>query len=132
MDQAWAFYRRSTNLQELSIEDQRRDCESFAAARDWRIVREFVPARGYASGMTIDRDSTFLGMIAAAEQESHDARYLLVYDVSPFGRLPAPLKIYYEQHFLRLGIRVVYVKDDFRNDGSIADDITQLVKHSDA
>ena len=133
MDQAWAFYRRSTNLQELSIEDQRRECEAFASSHAWRIVREFVPARGYASGMTIDRDATFLGMIASAEHENHGgARYLLVYDVSRFGRLPAKLKIYYEQHFLRHGIRVVYVKDDFRNDGSIGDDITQLVKHSEA
>src|SRR5712692_8360542 len=132
MDQAWAFYRRSTNLQELSIEDQRRECETFASARGWKIVREFVPSRGYASGMSIDRDATFLEMIASAEQGRHSARYLLAYDVSRFGRLPAKLKIYYEQHFLRFGIRVVYVKDDFRNDGTIGDDITQLVKHSEA
>jgi DNA invertase Pin-like site-specific DNA recombinase len=82
--------------------------------------------------MSIDRDSTFLEMIASAEQGRHSARYLVVYDVSRFGRLPAKLKIYYEQHFLRFGLRVIYVKDDFRNDGSIGDDITQLVKHSEA
>src|SRR5262249_49182058 len=29
-------------------------------------------------------------------------------------------------------IQVVYVKDDFKNDGTIGDDITQLVKHSEA
>ena len=46
------------------------------------------------------------------------------------GRLPAKLKIYYEQHFQRFGIRVVYAKDDFKNDGTIGDDITQMVKHS--
>src|SRR5258708_6302549 len=132
MDQAWAFYRRSTNLQELSIEDQRRDCETFAKAHGWKIVREFVPARGYASGMTIDRDPTFLGMIAAAELGNHGVRYLLVYDVSRFGRLPAMTKVYWAEHFRRYGIRVVYVKDGFKDDGSIGDDITQLVKHSEA
>ena len=82
--------------------------------------------------MSIDRDATFLEMIASAEQGRHSVRYLLAYDVSRFGRLPAKLKIYYEQHFLRFGIRVIYVKDDFRNDGTIGDDITQLVKHSEA
>jgi len=132
MDNAWAFYRRSTNLQELSIDDQRRECEQFAADRGWKIVREFVPARGYASGMTIDRDPTFLSMIAAAEQPNHGARYLLVYDVSRFGRLPAMTKVYWAEHFRRHGIRVVYVKDGFKDDGSIGDDITQLVKHSEA
>src|SRR5260370_25286429 len=101
MDEAWACYRRSTNLKELYIEDQRHECETFASARGWKIVREFVPARGYASGMSIDRDATFFEMIAFAEQGRHNNRYLLVYDVSRFGRLPAKLKIYYEQHFLR-------------------------------
>jgi DNA invertase Pin-like site-specific DNA recombinase len=129
---AWSFYRRSTNLQELSIDDQRRDVEAFAQTRGWKIVKEFVPAKGYASGMTIDRDPTFIEMIRLAERGGHGVRFLLVYDVSRFGRLPAKLKIYYEQHFQRHGIRVVYVKDDFRNDGSIGDDITQLVKHSEA
>jgi site-specific DNA recombinase len=132
MDRAWAFYRRSTNLQELSIDDQRRECEAFASDRGWEVVRDFVPARGYASGMTINRDPTFLEMIALAEQGRHGVQHLLVYDVSRFGRLPAKLKIYYEQHFLRFGIRVAYVKDNFRDDGTIGDEITQLVKHSEA
>jgi DNA invertase Pin-like site-specific DNA recombinase len=129
---AWAFYRRSTNLQELSIDDQRREVEAFAQARGWKVMKEFVPAKGYASGMTIDRDPTFIEMIRMAERGGQGVRFLLVYDVSRFGRLPAKLKIYYEQHFQRYGIRVVYVKDDFRNDGSIGDDITQLVKHAEA
>jgi len=129
---AWAFYRRSTTLQELSIDDQRRDVEAFAKTRGWKIIKEFVPAKGYASGLTIDRDPMFIEMVRLAERGGHGVRFLLVYDVSRFGRLPAKLKIYYEQHFLRHGIRVVYVKDDFRNDGSIGDNITQMVKHDEA
>jgi hypothetical protein len=30
-EKAWAFYRRSTDKQELSIDDQRRECLAFAA-----------------------------------------------------------------------------------------------------
>ena len=132
MSHVWAFYRRSTDKQELSISDQRRECQAFAAAHGWEIVREFIPSKGYASGLTIDRDSTFLEMVRLAEKGNHGVRYLLIYDVSRFGRLPAKLKIYYEQHFQRFGIQVIYAKDDFKNDGTIGDDITQMVKHSEA
>jgi len=132
MENVWAFYRRSTDKQELSIDDQRRECQAFAARNNWQIVREFEPRQGYGSGLTIDRDESFLEMIRLAERGGHGIRFLVVYDVSRFGRLPAKLKIYYEQHFQRFGIRVVYAKDDFKNDGTIGDDITQMVKHSEA
>ena len=58
MSHVWAFYRRSTDKQELSISDQRRECQAFAAAHGWEIVREFIPSKGYASGLTIDSTVT--------------------------------------------------------------------------
>jgi DNA invertase Pin-like site-specific DNA recombinase len=129
---AWTFLRRSTDKQDLSLADQRKECLTFAEKNGFTIVREFTPSKGYASGLTIDQDPTFKEMIALAERGGHGVSHLVVYDVSRFGRLPAKLKIYYEQHFLRFGIRVVYAKDDFKNDGTIGDDITQMVKHSEA
>ncbi len=95
MSHVWAFYRRSTDKQELSISDQRRECQAFAAAHGWEIVREFIPSKGYASGLTIDRDSTFLEMIRMAEAGGHGIQYLLVYDTSRFGRLAAKRKIFW-------------------------------------
>ena len=61
MENVWAFYRRSTDKQELSIDDQRRECQAFAARNNWQIVKEFEPRQGYGSGLTIDRDESFLG-----------------------------------------------------------------------
>src|SRR5690242_8922543 len=114
MEEAWAFYRRSTDKQELSIEDQRKEVRSFAESRGWQIVREFQPQLGYGSGLTIDRDPAFLEMVRIAEQESHTVKYLLVYDVSRFGRLQPEDKIYWERRFKKQGdIQIVYVKDDF-------------------
>lgn len=46
MIQVWAFYRRSTSKQEVSIEDQRRACQELCAQRGMEIVREFFPAKG--------------------------------------------------------------------------------------
>src|SRR5215467_12032896 len=133
MEKAWAFYRRSTDKQELSIEDQRKEVRAFAQQRGWQIVREFEPHLGYGSGLTIDRDSAFLEMVRMAEHEPHGAMYLLVYDVSRFGRLQPEDKIYWERRFKKQGgIQIIYVKDDFRNDGSIGDILTKVVKHSEA
>ncbi len=133
MENAWAFYRRSTDKQELSIEDQRKEVRAYAQQRGWRIVREFEPRLGYGTGLTIDRDPAFLEMVRVAEHEPHGASHLVVYDVSRFGRLQAEDKIYWERRFKKQGgMEVVYVKDDFRNDGSIGDILTRVVKHSEA
>jgi DNA invertase Pin-like site-specific DNA recombinase len=133
MEKAWAFYRRSTDKQELSIEDQRKEVHALARERGWQIVREFEPHLGYGSGLTIDRDPAFLEMVRVAEHEPHGAAYLIVYDVSRFGRLQPEDKIYWERRFKKQGgIQIVYVKDDFRNDGSIGDILTKVVKHSEA
>jgi len=133
MEKAWAFYRRSTDRQELSIEDQRRECHALAQTRGWEIVREFVPAKGYASGLTIERDSTFQEMVRLAEAGGHGVQYLMVYDVSRFGRLITDEKIYWEQRFKKHGgIQIFYVHGDFRNDGSLGDTLLKVVKHAEA
>jgi len=133
MEKAWAFYRRSTDKQELSISDQRRDCQEFAARQGWHIVREFEPVKGWGSGLTIDQDPSFKEMVRLAEAADHGIRYLVVYDVSRFGRLQPEDKIYWERRLKKQGgIQVVYVKDDFKNDGSIGDILTKVVKHSEA
>ncbi|MBI5629910.1 MAG: recombinase family protein [Elusimicrobia bacterium] len=132
MTRAWAFYRRSTDKQELSIEDQKKACRDYADQKGWGIVREFIPEKGYASGLTIERDSRFQEMIRLAQAGGHGISHLLVYDVSRLGRLPAEDKIYWEQALKRAGVWVVYVKDEFKNDGSLGDSVSKLIKHAQA
>jgi len=132
MKRAWAFYRRSTEMQEVSVDDQRRVCRAKAAELGMEIVREFVPAKGYASGLTIDRDETFQEMIRIAEARLHGVQYLIVYDVSRFGRLPPKEKFYWEQHLKRAGVQIVYAAEQFQNDGSLGDELHQFVSHSEA
>src|SRR5262245_52203756 len=116
MSNAWAFYRRSTDKQELSIEDQRRECRAFAATRGWQIVREFEPTKGFGSCLTIDRDPVFKEMAGLAEMNGHGVEHLIVYDTSRFGRLRPEEKIYWEQRFKKEGgIQIQYVHEDFKN-----------------
>lgn len=132
MKKAWAFYRRSTEKQEVSVDDQRRACEKKAEEMGVEIVREFVPAKGYASGLTIDRDSAFMEMVRLAETKAHGVELMIVYDVSRFGRLPPKEKFYWEEHFRRCGIQLVYAAEHFQYDGSLGDEIHQFVSHSEA
>src|SRR6185437_17098475 len=103
MENAWAFYRRSTDKQELSIEDQRKEVRAYAEQRGWQIVREFEPFKGWGSGLTIDQDPSFREMVRLAESGGHDVRHLAVYDVSRFGRLRPEEKIYWEQRLKKQG-----------------------------
>lgn len=94
MEKVWAFYRRSTSMQEVSIEDQRAACREKAAQMGWIIVREFIPPKGYASGLTIERDPAFQEMLRAAEGGNHGVKHLVIYNVSRFGRVSPEDKIY--------------------------------------
>jgi DNA invertase Pin-like site-specific DNA recombinase len=132
MTKAWMFLRRSTDKQDLSLQDQEAECKAYAKKNDLTIVRTFTPEKGYGSGLTIDADSQFQAMVRLAEQRIEDVKFLIVYDVSRFGRLAPERKIYWEQHFARHGITVRYAKDEFRNDGSLGDGLSQYVKHSEA
>ncbi len=133
MTKAWAFYRRSTDTQQLSISDQRAECQALAVRNGWQIVREFEPLKGWGSGLTIDQDPCFQKMIQLAEHGGHGVSYLIVYDVSRFGRLQPEEKIYWEQRLKKQGgVKTIYCKDEFLNDGSISDTLLKVVKHSEA
>lgn len=129
---AWAFYRRSSDLQEVSVELQKNECQKMAGELGATIVREFAPRKGYGSGLTIDRDPIFLEMVREAEKPGHGVKYLFMLNVSRFGRLQPEEKIFWEVRFRRAGIQIVYVQDKFTNDGSIGDVVTKIVKHSEA
>jgi hypothetical protein len=58
---------------------------------------------------------------------------LVVYDVSRLGRLQQEDKIYWERRLKKQGgIDIIYVKDEFKNDGSISDTLLKVIKHSEA
>lgn len=132
MNKAWAFYRRSTDKQELSIDDQRKACEKKAQELDCVIVKEFTPLKGFASGLTIEKDESFKEMVRKAHEPGHGIRYLLIYDVSRFGRGDPRTKTYFEEHFRRGGINIVYAAEQFQDDGTLGSQLTQFISHSEA
>lgn len=132
MNKAWAFYRRSTDKQELSIPDQRAACIKKAGEMSAIITCEFVPLKSYASGKTVEKDSEFQRMAKLAESNDHGVKLILIHDVSRFGRMPPQSKFYWQEHFRRHGIQIIYAVENFKNDGSLGDDVQQLVSHGKA
>ncbi len=132
MTNAWIWLRASTDKQEYSVNDQRMACFKYAAQYGLTVVKEFQPEKGHGSGLTVDSDPEFVRMCRLAQSGYHGVKFLIVYDVSRLGRLTADDKIYWEVHFKKHGIQVKYVKDEFKNDGSLGDDLMKVVKHSQA
>lgn len=132
MEPAWAFYRRSKDDQELSIPDQRKKCEEKAAEKGCVISLEFQSDVGFSSGLSIEHDREFLRMVRVAEGRKHGVRYLFIHDVSRFGRIRAPSKIFWEERLRRAGIRIIYVEEKFGDDDSFGTQLHRFVSHDKA
>ncbi len=105
---AVGYLRRSTDLQERSIPDQKAYIENWAAEHDYRIVRWFIDDA--ISGTSARGRDAFGQMIAAAEN-GRDFDFVLCYDISRFSRGGTNETGYY-LHRLRLaGVEVIFTAD---------------------
>ncbi|MFH1314631.1 MAG: recombinase family protein [Candidatus Eisenbacteria bacterium] len=123
MKRAALYLRRSTNRQPQSVEDQRKACLQYAAANGFDVVREYEDSK---SGTNSRNRKRFLQMIDDAESPGCPYSYILVYDVSRFGRVDNDEAGYYRHLLYQHGTEVVYVKENFNGDDT--DDLVRPVK----
>ena len=129
-NKAIAYCRCSTDMQEMSIPDQKKDINAFAVKNGLEVIRYFED-KG-KSGRYAEERPSFMRMIEHVKT-CKDFKYVLVYDVSRWGRFINPEEAtYWEVLIRKQGKQVLYITEGFKNDGHIGDNIMKLVKNSEA
>ena len=105
---AVGYARRSTDLQERSIPDQKAYLERWAKENDHRIARWYVDDA--ISGTSAKGRDQFERMIAAAEN-GRDFETILCYDVSRFSRGGTNETGYYLYRLQQAGVNVAFCAD---------------------
>jgi len=116
---AVAYLRCSSDKQPLSLGDQRRAIELWAAGRGITIVRWYTDDA--ISGASAANRAQFQKMIAEVEKQ-RDVANVLCYDVSRFGRTDTDEAGFYRFRLRQAGAEVVYVAETAVN-GSETDDL---------
>lgn len=116
MSKTAIYLRRSTDRQEQSIDDQRRELVKFAERNGCAIAREYVDDA--VSGVTTEDRAAFLRMIDEAQTKPRPFDVILVYDVSRFGRVSQDEAGYYRHLLTKAGVLIVYAAEGFSGDES--------------
>ena len=111
---AVAYLRRSTDRQDQSIGDQRTAIDRYARENGFTVVREYVDDA--ISGADTESRKQFLKLIEDGQQRDRGFTYVLVYDVSRFGRTSMDEAGHYRHILAKAGVEVVYVAEGLRGD----------------
>ena len=127
---AIAYARCSTDMQEASIPEQKKFIEKYAREHNLEIIRYFEDEG--RSGRNAEERPAFMEMMEYAKTHN-DFKFILVYDVSRWGRFENPKEAtYWEMVCEKVGKRVQYASEGYVNDDSMGAFITKVVKDSEA
>ena len=118
------YLRRSTDRQEKSLEDQRREIVRYASEHGFGIVAEFVDDG--VSGTSGETRKGFLSMLEEAQSPGREWRSILVWDIKRFGRMSSDEVGYYRWLFKQAGVEIIYTSEGFT--GSSADKFLRFFK----
>jgi len=127
--QAVAYLRKSMDLQETSLEQQKKDILVFAAANDINVIRFFEEA---ACGENVEGRPQFRNMVEFCRTSRESFQYVLVLDISRWGRFTDPTETFYWIHEVkRYGKEVIFINEGFKED-NIGTSLMKLIKSSEA
>ena len=123
------YVRMSTEHQQYSTENQADRIRDYAQHHNIEIVRTYADEG--KSGLNIDGREGLQRLIADVQSKNTDFELILVYDVSRWGRFQdADESAHYEYTCKQAGIKVIYVAEQFENDGSPVSTIVKGVKRA--
>ena len=110
-----------------STENQLAVIRRYAEARALEVVRTYADAG--KSGLRLDGRAALQNLMQVVKSGQADFAFILVYDVSRWGRFQdADEGAYYEHECARAGITIHYCAEQFENDGSIGSSLLKTVK----
>jgi site-specific DNA recombinase len=118
------YLRRSTDRQEKSLEDQRREILRYAGEHGYSVVAEFVDDG--VSGTSGETRKGFLAMLEEARSPTRPWQTILVWDIKRFGRMSSDEVGYYRWRFRQAGAEIVYTSEGFT--GTSADKFLRFFK----
>jgi len=121
---AVAYLRRSTDRQEQSLADQRREIERFAAKHNHRLVGEYLDDA--ISGTSASKRPGFQRMIADAKRSGFKA--VIVWNSDRFSRGDVTETEHYRYLLRAAGVTVLSVTEDYLHREGIDGDILRTVK----
>jgi DNA invertase Pin-like site-specific DNA recombinase len=117
----------STDFQKYSIENQAAVIAAYAHAHDLTIVRTYAD-KG-ESGLKLKNRAALRELILDVTTGDADFDYILVYDVSRWGRFQdADESAHYEFLCKQAGLKLVYCAEQFENDGSMLSSVVKNLK----
>lgn len=126
---AAAYVRMSTEHQQYSTENQADRIRDYAAHNNMEIVSTYADEG--KSGLNIGGRDGLQKLLADVRAGSAGFELILVYDVSRWGRFQdADESAHYEYTCKQAGIQVIYVAEQFENDGSPVSTIVKGVKRA--
>lgn len=127
---AIAYCRCSTDMQEASIPEQKKSIEKYAQEHHLEIIKYFEDEG--RSGRNAEERPAFMEMMEYAKAHN-DFKFILVYDVSRWGRFENPKEAtYWEVLCEKTGKKIKYCTEGYVNDDSMGAFITKVVKDSEA
>jgi DNA invertase Pin-like site-specific DNA recombinase len=126
---AAAYVRMSTEHQQYSTSNQMEIIEAYARDRGVQIIKIFSDEG--KSGLSLKGRSELVMMIEEVQSGTAPFDWILVYDVSRWGRFQnADESAYYEYICWKSGIEVHYCAEQFVNDGSPMSTILKGMKRT--
>lgn len=117
----------STDHQRYSTENQAEVIASYAARRNFEIVRSYADEG--RSGLNIAGRDSLRRLISDVQSGEADYEAVLVYDISRWGRFQdADESAYYEFICRERGINIHYCAEQFDNDGSLPSNVMKSIK----
>lgn len=127
---AVGYLRCSTDMQDDSVEQQRREVQKWADANDFQIIRWYEDEG--KSGTTFEKRPAFMRLIRDIEAK-HAFDFVLVYDESRWGRPNNPREnTYWKVHAERYGVRVRVINSSSKHENDIGSFVTEVVESAEA